>query len=180
MKIQYSFPELVLPPESELVSLEEVRKLCELVLGGQLKANHVSELQLEYISIERATVAMKMPFQERLVGNPSNGVMHGGAITTLLDTCCGSAALSVLSELSFAPTLDLRVDYLSRGDNSSDIFAHAEVYKMTKNIIFTRGVAYQQQEKPVATVHANFSRLSAEHTVAMQSSIRAILEKGAV
>lgn len=161
--------------EANFVSMTDVRELCLKVLGGLEIPNHVSQLQMEYESINRGEVVMKMPYQESLIGNPINGVMHGGAITTLLDTCCGAAALSVLSELSFAPTLDLRVDYLSRGDNSSDIWASAEIYRLTDNIIFARGIAYQDRSKPVAQVHANFARLSPKHTSAMKQSIYAIL-----
>ncbi len=161
--------------ESSLVAMSDVRELCIKVLGGLEIPNHVSQLQMVYESINRGKVIMKMPYQESLIGNPINGVMHGGAITTLLDTCCGAAALSVLSELSFAPTLDLRVDYLSRGDNNSDIWASAEIYRLTHNIIFARGIAYQDRTKPVAQVHANFARLSPKHTASMKQSIYSIL-----
>ncbi len=161
--------------ESNLVPMVEVRELCYKVLGGLEIPNHVSQLKMEYDRIDRGDVVMKMPFQESLIGNPINGVMHGGAITTLLDTCCGAAALSVLTDLSFAPTLDLRVDYLSRGDNQSEIWAQAEIYRLTDSIIFARGIAYQHREKPVAQVHANFARLSPKHTAVMKESIYAIL-----
>ena len=35
----------------------------------------------------RGMAIMKLPYQERLVGNPETGVIHGGAVTTLIDSC---------------------------------------------------------------------------------------------
>ena len=48
----------------------------------------------------------------KLVGNPETGVLHGGAITALLDACSGAAVFAALTEWLPIATLDLRIDYL--------------------------------------------------------------------
>jgi acyl-coenzyme A thioesterase PaaI-like protein len=37
-----------------------------------------------------------LPWSPAIVGNPQNGAVHGGALTTLMDTTCGMATLCVL------------------------------------------------------------------------------------
>jgi len=57
---------------------------------------------------------------------------------------------------SFA-TLDLRIDYMKPARPHEDVFAYAECYKMTRQIAFVRGVAYQDSEdNPVANAAATF------------------------
>ena len=39
----------------------------------------------------------------------SQGIIHGGALTSLMDTACGMSTLCVLPEFEVCPTLDLRI-----------------------------------------------------------------------
>ena len=51
-----------------------------------------------------------LPYSQKIIGNPETGVIHGGAITTLMDTASGSVMICVLPDFELCPTLDLRVD----------------------------------------------------------------------
>ena len=53
-----------------------------------------------------------MPYDAKLVGNPETGVLHGGAITALLDGASGAAVFAALVDIVPIATLDLRIDYL--------------------------------------------------------------------
>ena len=101
---------------------------------------------------------MRLPYQERLVGNPLRGILHGGAVTALMDACCGGAVFMGLTELKTAATLDLRIDYLRSAESGRDIIAEAECYHMGRNIAFARCHAYHagEPEKLVASVAATF------------------------
>ena len=55
---------------------------------------------------------MTFPYKPEVVGNPVTGVIHGGVIVSLLDTCCGCAAITTLTRMQVTPTMDLRLDYM--------------------------------------------------------------------
>lgn len=99
---------------------------------------------------------IRLPYAPHLVGNPDTGVVHGGVITGLLDHACGMAVGSALGALSGTPgamrgiaTLDLRIDYMKAAKPGADIFVIGECVKITRQIVFARGRAYQESEDNV-------------------------------
>lgn len=119
--------------------------------------------QLLGMTVEQATedgLVLKLPYSELIVGNPETGVVHGGAITTLMDTCCGISAMCYLDEFEFCPTLDLRIDYMHPAEPGQPIYGFAECYRITSTVIFARGVAYQHdRNEPLAHVVGTFMRM---------------------
>ena len=105
-----------------------------------------------------ATVTVKMPWNPQLVGNPETQVMHGGAITTVLDAAAGASVFLKLRQPAPIATLDLRVDFLGRAPAHKDAFARAECYHHTSSVAFVRAVAYvENPEEPFATASATFA-----------------------
>jgi len=141
------------------VALDDFRKLGDVLVRGNTNDHfHALGLSVEYV--RHGGVIFKLRYHRALVGNPDLGIVHGGAITALLDSACGFAAGSTLDELGLTPTIDLRIDYVRSAEPNKDIFAEAEVYRATPNIIFTRGIAYQEDKgKPIAYAVGNFMRL---------------------
>jgi uncharacterized protein (TIGR00369 family) len=102
-------------------------------------------------------VIARLPFDERLVGHPDSGILHGGAITALLDACSGAAVFAALTRFVPIATLDLRIDYLRPADAGREVIARATCYKMTNNVAFTRAVAYHDSESdPIASSVGTF------------------------
>lgn len=100
---------------------------------------------------------LSVPYDERLVGDPETGVLHGGVITALLDTACGSAVMSMPQELRAVATLDLRIDYMRPATAGQSVIARAECYRMTRSIGFARAVAYHDDpDDPVASAAGAF------------------------
>lgn len=108
---------------------------------------HVAELGMTVAHAARGMAIMKLPYHERLVGNPETGVIHGGAVTTLIDTVCGLAVITAPDEPSRVATLDLRIDYLRPASPQRDLFARAEVYKLTRHVAFLRAEAYEDDPR---------------------------------
>ena len=104
---------------------------------------HVVELGIEVETVEPGTAIMRLPYQERLIGNPETGVLHGGVVTTLIDTVSGLAAISALDQPRRIATIDLRIDYMRPASPREDIYAKADCYKVTRQVAFVRCVAYQ-------------------------------------
>lgn len=141
------------------VDLEEMRKLCDLLAVSTLD-DHFNALGMNVVGIAHGSVTMELPYAAELVGNPDTGVIHGGAITALLDSCCGLSAATALEELALTPTIDLRIDYLGPAQPHQPVIAVGEVYRVTRHVIFTRAVAHQgDPQRPIAQAVGNFSRL---------------------
>ena len=109
---------------------------------------------------------MRLPYSPHVVGNPDTGVVHGGVITALLDHACGMAVGSALGVIVTDPTqrattsyatLDLRIDYMKAAKPGADIFVVGECVKITHQIVFARGSAYQESaDDPIATATGTF------------------------
>jgi uncharacterized protein (TIGR00369 family) len=112
-------------------------------LGFFKKIPHVNFLGIDYEGVNGNEVMLRMPYSEMIVGNPDTGVIHGGSITTLLDTCCGFAMSWARGKIEPNPTLDLRIDHMTAATAKRDIIGKAEVFRMTSNIVFIRGEAVE-------------------------------------
>jgi len=105
-------------------------------------------------------MTLVLPYSQNIVGDPQTGVIHGGALTSLMDTACGMATLCVLPEFEVCPTLDLRIDYMHPAEPHKPVFGFAQCYRVTTDVIFTRGFAYQDDpQQPIAHVVGTFMRM---------------------
>jgi uncharacterized protein (TIGR00369 family) len=111
---------------------------------------------MQVVDIEPGVVILRLPWREDLVGNPQTGVLHGGAITALLDAAGGASVFMKMQKPIPIATLDLRIDYLKPATARRDVVARAECYKLTKSVAFVRAVAYQDAEDVIASVAATF------------------------
>lgn len=121
---------------------------------------HCQQLGMTIEQADQNGLVIKLPYSELIVGNPVSGLVHGGAITTLMDTCCGISTVCYLDDFEICPTLDLRIDYMHPAEPHHPIYGFAECYRVTSSIIFTRGVAYQHsRDEPLAHVVGTFMRM---------------------
>jgi uncharacterized protein (TIGR00369 family) len=118
---------------------------------------HNRALGMQLLELDRGQAIFKLPYDAKLVGNPDTGVLHGGAITALLDAASGAAVFAALTEWVPIATLDLRIDYLRVAEAGRDVTAHATCYKTTRNVAFTRAVAYHDDpDDPLASSVGTF------------------------
>ena len=123
----------------------------KLVRGFSSNVPHNRALGMVIEDMRPRVAVFRLPYDAKLVGHPDTGVIHGGAITALLDGCSGAAVFAALEEFVPIATLDLRIDYLRPAEPKRDVYAKATCYKMTKNVAFTRAVAYHDDEgDPIA------------------------------
>ena len=121
---------------------------------------HCQVLGLTVEQADMDGLVIQLPYSDLIIGNPVTGVVHGGAITTLMDTCCGISTVCYLEDFEICPTLDLRIDYMHPAEPGKPIFGFAECYRVTPPVIVTRGVAYQDnREEPIAHVVGTFMRM---------------------
>ncbi|MBP6847442.1 MAG: PaaI family thioesterase, partial [Kofleriaceae bacterium] len=109
----------------------------------------------------------RLPYAAKLIGNPETGVLHGGAITALLDACAGAAVFAALPQLQPIATLDLRIDYLRPAEPGRDVWAEATCHHTSKNVAFVRALAFHADgEAPIATAAGTFMIATKLGTVA--------------
>jgi len=128
---------------------EELR--LRMVRGFSQGVPHNRALGMNILDMGRNEAIFELPYDPKLIGNPDLGTLHGGAITALLDGCSGAAVFAALTELVPIATLDLRIDYLRPAEPDRAVLAKATCYKMTRNVAFTRAVAYHDSpDDPIA------------------------------
>jgi uncharacterized protein (TIGR00369 family) len=122
-----------------------------LVRGFSRNVPHNKALGMEILEMTPREALFRLPYDAKLVGNPDTGVIHGGAITALLDGASGAAVFATLVDFVPIATLDLRIDYLRPAEVGKAVHARATCYKTTNNVAFTRAVAYHDDpDDPIA------------------------------
>jgi uncharacterized protein (TIGR00369 family) len=119
---------------------------------------HSRHLGMQMLQIGDGWALMALDYDERFVGDPETGVLHGGVVTALLDTCCGASVMAHPVAPGGTATIDLRIDYMRAAPPQRRLFARAECYRITRTVAFVRAVAWTEApDDPVATASAAFT-----------------------
>ncbi|MCA0850014.1 PaaI family thioesterase [Salipiger thiooxidans] len=115
-------------------------------------------LNMEIVEIGNGVAVIRMPYDPALIGDPDTGVIHGGAVSTLMDTCGGAATMSHPSNPGGTATISLRIDYLRGAVPGQAITARAECHHVTRSVAFVRATAHDDDpDNPVATATGTFT-----------------------
>ena len=117
---------------------------------------HAKALGMQIVSIEDGVAEITMPYADHLIGDPKTGVIHGGAVSALMDTCGGAAVMSHPDAPAGTATIDLRIDYMRGATPGQTISARAEVYHITRSVAFVRATA-RDEDNTVATATGAFT-----------------------
>lgn len=132
---------------------------------------HCKTLGLEFFEHRDRHIVIKLPYQKHLIGDLKTGVIHGGAITTMIDTASSLAVFAQLPTIKTIATLDLRIDYLRPATPHLPIYCKAECYRLSRHIGFTRATAYQSDNSdPIAYGVGTFMRSSSTTIIKLESN----------
>lgn len=136
---------------SKIDKTEIARKFIEAI-------PYSKALSMRLDAIEDGTATISMPYDSRLIGDPKTGVLHGGAVSALMDTCGGAAVMSHPEGAVSTATIDLRIDYMRAATPGQRITARAECYHVTRSVAFVRATALDDDlTRPVASATGAFT-----------------------
>jgi uncharacterized protein (TIGR00369 family) len=117
---------------------------------------HCGALDLSVERVADGVAEISMPWSADLVGDPATQVVHGGAVSALMDTTGGAAVMSHPEAAVSTATMGLRIEYLRAARPRQTITARAVCHHVTRSVAFVRAEA-RDEEGVVAQAHGTFT-----------------------
>jgi uncharacterized protein (TIGR00369 family) len=89
-------------------------------------------------SADRGRVVLVLPVRGDFVGDPERPALHGGVLSSLIDTAGGAAAWSALATDESVSTVDLHVDYLEPAGLGAPLRAEAVLIRKGNRVCHVR------------------------------------------
>lgn len=119
---------------------------------------HARALGMQLTELGEGRAVIAMPYDPKLIGEPKTGVISGGAVSAVMDTCCGAAVMSHPAAPGATATIDLRIDYMRAANPGQTIVATATCYHITRSVAFVRATAVDDDtDRPVAAATGAFT-----------------------
>ena len=134
---------------------DEQRRRLERARAG------VPFLKLLGIEVESAapgTATLVLPVREELMRN--DGIIHGGAMASLIDSAFAFAIIPILSDGERTVTVDLTIHYL-RPVSSGAAKAVARVVRAGRRVITVSAELFDENDKLAATALSTYLRITA-------------------
>ena len=140
-------------------SVEAFEKKVRDSFGQQL---FMSTIGAKMISVDQGSVEIRFPFSTKLT--QQNGFVHAGAVTSIMDSACGYAALSVAPPEADVLSVEFKVNFLSPGVGDSFV-ARALVKRAGKKLAVCTADAFAVragEEKLIATMLATIMNIDSK------------------
>jgi uncharacterized protein (TIGR00369 family) len=111
-------------------------------------------IELEDVGMGTATLAV--PVRRELTQN--HGVVHGGAVASLIDTAMAFAIIPLLAPKERVTTVDLTISYL-RPVTGGRMRAAAKVIRAGRRLIVVSAQVFDSQETLTATALSTYIKL---------------------
>jgi uncharacterized protein (TIGR00369 family) len=115
---------------------------------------------VEYLGIRAAAGAepplFRLPYQEKLIGNPHLPALHGGVVAGFAETAATLHLIRTLQGTKFPKSIDFAIDYLRAG-RPVETFAACEVVRVGSRVALVQVRCWQKgPELPIAVCRGHF------------------------
>ena len=117
---------------------------------------YYSTLGLKLQEIGNGKATFEIQISEELT---QNGMVHGGVIASLIDSCCACAAISLVYPNGYITTIDLQVEFLKPATKGM-LNAKAKCIKAGKNIFFCKAKVWNGEGELISTGSSQLLRIS--------------------
>ena len=117
---------------------------------------YASFLGLELETIESGSATLGLRVRKELTQN--QGILHGGAMASLIDSATAFAIISLLAPQEKVTTVDLTISYL-RPVTNGRLVCTAKVLRAGRRLIVVSADVMDNRQKLVATALSTYTRL---------------------
>ncbi len=124
------------------------------VCASFAKQTFLKTIGAELIGVSAGEVEIELPFRSDLC--QQHGFLHAGVVTSIADTACGYAALSMMPDGSEVLSVEFKINLLSPAVGEK-FLARGKVVKVGKTLTFVNGEVLAKNggnEKLIATISA--------------------------
>ena len=100
-------------------------------------------------------LVLVMPFDDKLIGNPTLPALHGGVTGALLECAAIATLMAEVDTESLPRIINLSIDYLRPG-RARDTYARGRITRQGRRVVNVQAQAWQQTPaEPIATASAH-------------------------
>ena len=110
------------------------------------KQGLMKTLGAELVSIEEGKVSISCELSEKV--SQQNGFFHAGALTSIVDSACGYAGLSVMPDNADVLSVEFKIN-LMKPANIEKVIAIGKVVQAGKTLVICEGIITDLKEEKV-------------------------------
>lgn len=119
--------------------------------------SHNGLIGTQYVDHGDDWVELAIDYDEKLVGDPTTGILASGPIVSLCDMASGVSCWLKSRRFIEIVTIDLRLDYLRPAKIGNRVTARMQCYRATRSVAFVRGGAHDgDPDDPIAQATGTF------------------------
>jgi uncharacterized protein (TIGR00369 family) len=123
--------------------------------GGPRRWGQLADvLKLKVLKVGRGKVLMRLPWS--LPASQMAGMLHGGALTTLADTCAAVGTLALLPKGSDTVTGELKMNFISNIKKGAAIADARLLHRGSRTMVWEVKVREEKTKKLLAVCTGTF------------------------
>ncbi len=125
--------------------IDDLDAIRDRITDSFNKQTIMSTIGASIVSVELGEVVIRLPFREGI--SQQDGFVHAGVITTIVDSACGYAAMTLMPKEARVLTIEFKSNFASPAIGD-EFIAKGTVKKSGNTIMITTGEVYAHTVSP--------------------------------